>query len=915
VPANNSATATTTVNPAVDLSLAASDSPDPVLADQTLTYTLTARNESSGQATGVTVTDRLPAGVTYQSASPSQGSCSDEVAGTAAVVVTCQLGALAGSAQATVEIRVTPHSPGDLTNDASVLGDQVDPASSNNSASEHTTVSAPADLSLSKSDSPDPVLAGQTLTYALTVTNHGPSQATGVSLTDHLPAGVQYQSATPSQGTCSHSAGTVTCSLGTLASSGGASVQIQVTPQSAGQLVNAATVSGDQGDPAASNNSAGTTTTVEPAADVRLSKSDSPDPVGVDRTLTYTLTATNDGPSPATAVTVTDDLPTEVTYQSATASQGSCSESAGTAAVVVTCNLGTLASSAHATAEIRVVPQSAGEVTNNASVSANESDPSLSNNLATEHTTVNPPLDLSLSKSDSPDPVLAGETLTYTLMAHNSGSTDATGVTVTDNLPAGVSYQSATPSQGSCSRSAATITCLFGTLAPSAQATVEIRVIPESEGEITNHASVTGDQSDPTPDNNAASATTTVAPAADLDLAKVDSPDPVAAGQDVTYTLTVRNLGPSQASGITLTDNLPAAVSYGSASPSQGSCSESAGTVTCNLGTLNQSGVATVQVTVGTQRDGLIVNEASVTADEADPHSSNNTATESTTVTPSADVALTKSDSPDPVTAGQVLTYTMTAENHGPSRATGVSVTDTLPSSVTYLSATPSQGSCIVSGASASAETATLAPTADSYVDASVPTSAPGLATKLRTDASPIVRSYLRFDLGNVPGLVTNAKLRVSAGSANSVGYDVRGVADNTWGETTLNYNNSPAVGPVVGSSGAVATGAWTQVDVTPLVTGNGLLSMAMTSTSATATSFASRESGATAPQLVLTLASNTTVACDLGALDASSQATVAVQVRPRTQGQLSNTAQVGANQADPQPANNSAGQSTTVLP
>ena len=70
-----------------------------------------------------------------------------------------------------------------------------------------------------------------------------------------------------------------------------------------------------------------------------------------------------------------------------------------------------------------------------------------------------------------------------------------------------------------------------------------------------------------------------------------------------------------------------------------------------------------------------------------------------------------------------------------------------------------------------------------------------GLATKLRTDASPVVRSYLRFDLSGVTRTITSAKLRIYAGSANSAGYEVRRVTDNTWGETTINYPNSPAVG------------------------------------------------------------------------------------------------------------------------
>ena len=97
-------------------------------------------------------------------------------------------------------------------------------------------MNAAADLSLSKTDSPDPVPAGELLTYTLTVHNSGPQDATGVSLSDTLPVGVTFESATPTQGSCSEDGGTVSCTLGTLADEASASVEIDVTPQSAGTI-------------------------------------------------------------------------------------------------------------------------------------------------------------------------------------------------------------------------------------------------------------------------------------------------------------------------------------------------------------------------------------------------------------------------------------------------------------------------------------------------------------------------------------------------------------------------------------------------------------------------------------------------------------------------------------------------------
>ncbi len=118
--------------------------------------------------------------------------------------------------------------------------------------------------------------------------------------------------------------------------------------------------------------------------------------------------------------------------------------------------------------------------------------------------------DLAITKTDSPDPVTAGSNLTYTITVTNNGPFDATGVTMTDPLPAEVTFVSATPSQGTCSESAGTVTCVLGSLANGTNATVGIVVTPPVPGTITDTATVTGDQSDPNPANNTATETTAV---------------------------------------------------------------------------------------------------------------------------------------------------------------------------------------------------------------------------------------------------------------------------------------------------------------------------------------------------------------------------------------------------------------------
>jgi len=272
-----------------------------------------------------------------------------------------------------------------------------------------------------------------------------------------------------------------------------------------------------------------------------------------------------------------------------------------------------------------------------------------------------------VSQTDSPDPVLAGEEVAYAVTVQNSGPQEATGVTLTDTLPA-AAYVSATPTQGSCSEDAGTLTCAFGTLADQNSAGVEIRVRPSDPGVITNQADVASDAHDPQAANDSSSEDTTVDPAADLSLTQADSPDPVFAGELVTYLLTVENSGPQSATGVTATDTLPAELTYDSATPSQGTCSEAGGTITCDLGTLADVGTATIAITDTTGATGTVTNEASVTSSEGDPNATNNSASAQTTVN-GTPVAYARPKSASPLQTSLVPAYgECTAPNreHGP---------------------------------------------------------------------------------------------------------------------------------------------------------------------------------------------------------------------------------------------------------
>jgi len=144
-------------------------------------------------------------------------------------------------------------------------------------------------------------------------------------------------------------------------------------------------------------------------------------------------------------------------------------------------------------------------------------------------------------------------------------------------------------------------------------------------------------------------------------------------------------------------------------------------------------------------------------------------------------------------------------------------------------------------------------PEADSYASSSFPTTNYGTSTQLRVDGSPIVNSYVRFTVTALNGAsIQRVRLLFYMNSGSSAGLQALTVADNTWGEKNITYGNAPPMSSVIASSGGVTAGTWATIDVTSYVTGEGTYSFGIITPGSTAISFASRESGATAPQLIV---------------------------------------------------------------
>ncbi len=256
-----------------------------------------------------------------------------------------------------------------------------------NSATATVAVNPAADVGVSIVPSHNPVYAGTNLSYAVTISNQGPSAATGLVLSDVLPSSVSLVSAATTGGTCATTGSTVTCAMNNLSFGSSALVTLAVRPGVAGSLANTLSITANETDLNATNNNAIATVTVKPAVDLGITVTPSPIPVYAGGNLSYAVTISNQGPSTATGLTLSDVLSSDVSWVSATTAGGTCT----TAGSSVACTMNDLSAGSDALVTLVTRPGMAGSLSNTLSIAANETDLSPADNTATATATVQSP--------------------------------------------------------------------------------------------------------------------------------------------------------------------------------------------------------------------------------------------------------------------------------------------------------------------------------------------------------------------------------------------------------------------------------------------------------------------------------------------------------------------------------------------
>jgi uncharacterized repeat protein (TIGR01451 family) len=417
--------------------------------------------------------------------------------------------------------------------------------------SEVVTPTAESDLSVTATNSAPTAQAGSAQTYTYTVQNNGPSVATNVTFDDMLPSGATLVSGTfGQQALPSPVNGVISADIGTLSDGGSTVVTLTFTLPNAGTVTNNVGVMADQKDLYPLNNSLAQPIQVNPAPPVDLSLYGvaNPYPVQVGNMLTYTFIVTNNSSNPGTGVLFSDQLPSGVSFESVTSSQG-VSEVVGNDVMV---DLETLPADSNASVTLVVNPLVPGSLSNFAMVGGAQTDPNVVNNSTTVYSYVTPApaVDVGVVISSAPVPAVVGQPFLYVITVGNAGSAPATGVTLSDVLPTAALITSIKPSEGTYTLTGDDLTVNFGALPIGDIEEVTVALTPGAAGFIVNRASVTSDQPDFNVANNFAAVATPVA--AQVIAPAVLQQNLVVSGNTITHVVLTFNedMDPTSASNV-----------------------------------------------------------------------------------------------------------------------------------------------------------------------------------------------------------------------------------------------------------------------------------------------------------------------------------------------------------------------------
>ncbi len=694
---------------------------------QNNTWVVDVTNTGPSDAQNVTWSSVVPTGVMVESVSQVSGPAFTLTTPTGGIgTVNGNIATLAAGQTAEFDLVFAQNgiAAGDTVSDTvTVTSDTADPYKYNNTSTATAVAYTPGDLAVSIQGL-STASAGTYVNYTIDIKNDGQLLAGGATLNFDIPAGEQFNLITDSSGfptlpvLAYGTTGPISFTLPAGMSSGGdanIALQLYIEPDVPNGTILAptATLTDTPASDDPSNNLASENMLVLAKGDVAVTQT-GPSSIVPGDTATYTFTIADNGPSYSQNVSFSDPLPPGMTFVSLTQTGSIFTldpHPVGTGGTV-TGSIATLRSGALATFTLvaRLDPSANGtSLTNTLSTTAATTDPNATNNSASITTTIlAPQVDVAVTET-GPATVVPGTEVTYNFKITNNGPADAQNVSFSDPLPAGMQFDSLVqnfgpafvlnpPPAGAGGNATGTIATLPA--GASASFTLVATLDWSANGaSLTNTVSATSDTTDLNAANNAVTVISTITPQADLSVSIVSSL--AVAGENLTYTLTVTNNGPSDAQNVVLAQTLPDDVSYQNMVRIYGPASvfgpDGNGNVVADIPTLAAVSSASYRVTVAvppnTPAGSAPTTTVSATSATTDTNPSNNVITETgSPVTTSADLSAVIVAPSGGVIPGQNNTFSIEIINRGPSDAQNVSWSSLVPAGMTLVSVTQASG-------------------------------------------------------------------------------------------------------------------------------------------------------------------------------------------------------------------------------
>ena len=597
-PLNNCSSVNTPTTGAPDLMVTKTAGSGMVSPGGSLVYTLAYKNLGNQDAAGVSLTETVPANTTFSAAGSTAGwSCSPN--GNAGSSCTLAVGTVAAGASgsATYAVTVAATLPAGVSSIGNVACTSAagDPNTGNNCSSVTTPTNASPDLMVTKTAGSGTVAPGGTLVYTLAYKNVGSQGASGVSLTETVPANTTFSAAGSTAGwSCSPSGNagsSCTLAVGTVAAGASGSATYAVTvaatlPAGVSSIGNVACTSA-AGDPNTGNNCSSVTTPTTGAPDLMVTKTAGSGTVAPGGTLVYTLAYKNLGNQDAVGVSLTETVPANTTFSAAGSTAGWSCAPDGNAGSSCTLAVGSVAAGAGGSASYAVtvaatLPAGVSSIGNFACASG-PGDSNAGNNCSTVTTPTSGAPDLRLSKTADVATFTPGGRIVYTLAFKNLGNQDAGGVSLTETVPANTTFSAAGSTAGwSCApdgNAGSSCTLAVGTVAAGAGGSVTYAVtvaanLPPDVAAIDNTACEQAATGGLRASVTCSMVSTPKQGAADLALTKTPNSASVAPGEGLIYTLLYKNVGGGTATAVDLQETVPANAVFDAATSSPGwSCS------------------------------------------------------------------------------------------------------------------------------------------------------------------------------------------------------------------------------------------------------------------------------------------------------------------------------------------------------